>query len=209
MNEKYENEYRSKIPSYTLAALDAYETRKVGVGGFLTAVLINDLKLSVALADGENRVALADIVDYVRFCMPQAIVGTIEKMKAHTSGTIEYKEEETKDEKLEKEVSRQAFEIGRLSTEIKNLRLTVKEVEDQFEGEMDVATVDRMIDEAFDEKSYCSESDVECLIDDAKSEMEDKTDQKIKEIKEEMVDEMKKVICQKLSEMFSEMKENI
>lgn len=53
------------IPEHTLAALNRYVERRIPPGGFLTAVLSNDLFGAVAQADSQNRVALADIVAYI------------------------------------------------------------------------------------------------------------------------------------------------
>ena len=52
------------IPDYTKEAIDAYVSERRPPGGFLTAVLTNNLKESFAMADDNNREAMYDIVCY-------------------------------------------------------------------------------------------------------------------------------------------------
>ncbi len=58
------------IPAHTKAALDRYVEHKMLPGGFLMAVLSNDLFGAVGRADSENLLALPDIVRYVYNQMP-------------------------------------------------------------------------------------------------------------------------------------------
>ena len=53
------------IPAHTLAALDRYVKHRVLPGGFLTAVLSNDLFGAIARADKENKLALSEICQYI------------------------------------------------------------------------------------------------------------------------------------------------
>ena len=53
------------IPEHTKAALDRYVNDRILPGGFLIAVLSNDLFGAVGKADKENLAALADIVRYI------------------------------------------------------------------------------------------------------------------------------------------------
>ena len=53
------------IPKHTKAALDRYVEHKMLPGGFLMAVLSNDLFGAVGRADSENLAALVDIVQYI------------------------------------------------------------------------------------------------------------------------------------------------
>ena len=64
------------IPSHTLAALNRYVEHKLAPGGFLTAVLSNDLFGAVARADSENLVALPDIVKYIYNELPSDCWGS-------------------------------------------------------------------------------------------------------------------------------------
>jgi hypothetical protein len=58
------------IPDHTKAALDRYVEHKILPGGFLMAVLSNDLFGAVGRADSQNLAALPDIVKYVYNEMP-------------------------------------------------------------------------------------------------------------------------------------------
>ena len=58
------------IPAHTKAELDRYVNRKILPGGFLIAVLSNDLFGAVGRGDSENLAALPDIVRYVYNRMP-------------------------------------------------------------------------------------------------------------------------------------------
>ncbi len=53
------------IPQHTREALDRYVNDKIPIGGFLLAVLSNDLFGAIGQADRENRAALADICEYI------------------------------------------------------------------------------------------------------------------------------------------------
>lgn len=53
------------IPEHTKYALDLWVNDHLPTGGFLEAVINNNLEVAVARADDENRVALADIVVYI------------------------------------------------------------------------------------------------------------------------------------------------
>jgi len=53
------------IPQLTREALDRYVNDKIPIGGFLLAVLSNDLFGAIGQADRENRAALADICEYI------------------------------------------------------------------------------------------------------------------------------------------------
>ncbi len=64
------------IPAHTKAALDRYVEHRLQPGGFLTAVLSNDLFGAVAKADSENRAALADIVVYIYNNIPSDAWGS-------------------------------------------------------------------------------------------------------------------------------------
>jgi len=64
------------IPDHTKAALDRYVEHKILPGGFLMAVLSNDLFGAVGRADSQNLAALPDIVKYVYNEMPSASWGS-------------------------------------------------------------------------------------------------------------------------------------
>jgi len=61
----YEN-----IPKITREALDRYAVHHVPPGGFLRAVLSNDLMEAMGRADEENRAAIFDICAYIHNELP-------------------------------------------------------------------------------------------------------------------------------------------
>ena len=64
------------IPAHTKAALDRYINDRILPGGFLTAVLSNDLFGAVGKADSENLAALPEIVRYIYNEIPSSSWGT-------------------------------------------------------------------------------------------------------------------------------------
>jgi len=64
------------IPVHTKAALDRYIEHKMLPGGFLIAVLSNDLFGAVGRADRENLAALPDIVKYIYNELPAGSWGS-------------------------------------------------------------------------------------------------------------------------------------
>jgi len=58
------------IPERTIHSLKLYSEHKCQPGGFLTAVLQNDLFAAMGRADTENKQALPDIVTYIYNEMP-------------------------------------------------------------------------------------------------------------------------------------------
>ena len=57
-----ESNTAKQVPGHTLDALRRYVEDRIPTGGFLRAVLSNDLKGAFAQADGTNRAALYEIV---------------------------------------------------------------------------------------------------------------------------------------------------
>ena len=70
------------IPDRMKLAIDAYVNDRRPVGGFLTAVLSNNLKESFAMADEDNRAHLYDIVRYCHNEIPFVCWGSPQKVKA-------------------------------------------------------------------------------------------------------------------------------
>jgi len=64
------------IPPRIRAALDAYIETGRTPGGWLTAVLSNDLLGSIRLADDESRSALRDVVRYLYWEVPMLAWGS-------------------------------------------------------------------------------------------------------------------------------------
>jgi hypothetical protein len=65
----------AEVPSNTLDSLRRYAIYHIPTGGFLTAVLANDLMQAVARADICNRAALHAICQYVFNCLPRQCWG--------------------------------------------------------------------------------------------------------------------------------------
>lgn len=74
------------IPSRTLYQLNRYQHCKSGVGGFVTAVLCNDLQMATSLADAENLQALKHICRYVYNNLPAESWGNPERVQAWLQG---------------------------------------------------------------------------------------------------------------------------
>lgn len=70
-------------PDSTRARIDDYVTHGRGVGGFLRAVLENDLMHAVQFADDENLVALPHIVAYITDRVPVRAWGSERAVTAH------------------------------------------------------------------------------------------------------------------------------
>ena len=71
-----------KMLNYTKEGIDAYVTDGVQPGGFLEAVLENNLREAFGSADLNNRDALFDIVSYCYNKIPRECWGSPEKVKA-------------------------------------------------------------------------------------------------------------------------------
>jgi hypothetical protein len=74
------------VPRHIREGLIAYCTERRQVGGFLTAVLSNDLGESVARADHENAANLPGIVRWLYWHAPGDSWGSPERVKAWLSG---------------------------------------------------------------------------------------------------------------------------
>ena len=74
-----------------IAALEKYVNKRYAPGGFLTAVLENDLVRSCGRADEHNRELLFDIVSYVYNNIPSVCWGSREKVDKWLHGGDENK----------------------------------------------------------------------------------------------------------------------
>lgn len=72
----------SNIPPRTIDALDRYVEHRIPTGGFLQAVLENDLFAAMGKADVYNRQSLFDIVEYIYNELPRACWGSPDAVKA-------------------------------------------------------------------------------------------------------------------------------
>lgn len=69
------------IPNHLQASLDDYANHGVPVGGFLSAVLANDLMLAVGRADDTNVRILKEICEYVFNFLPRQCYGSREAVE--------------------------------------------------------------------------------------------------------------------------------
>ena len=70
-----------QIPQHTKEALDRYAKEGIPTGGFLRAVLTNDLFGATSKADIENRIKLFDICSYIYNNLPSSCWGSQEKVE--------------------------------------------------------------------------------------------------------------------------------
>ena len=80
------NEIGDKVPEHTLESLRNYVEHRLPPGGFLGAVLENNLSEACGRADTRNLYALWDIVKYVYNCVPSECWGSPEKVAAWLRG---------------------------------------------------------------------------------------------------------------------------
>lgn len=71
------------LPENLRESLDRYARYGVPTGGFLRAVLENDLHTAIARADMVSLYALPAIACYVYNCLPATCHGDAEKVQAH------------------------------------------------------------------------------------------------------------------------------
>lgn len=74
------------IKPETIESLERYRDQRIPTGGFLHAVLTNDLLHAVMYADDENRKALAEIVVWCYNRLPSASWQSPEAVKEWLTG---------------------------------------------------------------------------------------------------------------------------
>ena len=74
--------YASNIPALTRETLDAWASDARPVGGFVQAVLENDLREAFARADYDNTLAMPAIVSYIYNDLPALCWGSKENFAA-------------------------------------------------------------------------------------------------------------------------------
>lgn len=79
------NEY-GKIPKLTLETIQRYVENRIPAGGFVTAVLMNDLKEAVANGDKNNLDALVQIVKFIYNEAPMKCWGSKEAVNEWLMG---------------------------------------------------------------------------------------------------------------------------
>lgn len=75
------NEFGRIIPAHTRQSLSDYLTRRLPPGGFLEAVLMNDLYMAACRADGLNSLQLIAIIKYVASRFPMECWGSKQAIK--------------------------------------------------------------------------------------------------------------------------------
>ena len=73
--------YEDRIPANTQRGLRDYVEKGYYPGGFLTAVLCNDLFRAVNSADSQNAAALVDIVAFIYNRVPADAWGNAQKLR--------------------------------------------------------------------------------------------------------------------------------
>ena len=77
----YQESLRNTIPPHLMEGIDRWVEKRILPGGFLTAVLENDLKNAVSRADDISKKHIADIVTYLYNYVPSACWGSKEKVE--------------------------------------------------------------------------------------------------------------------------------
>ena len=76
-----DSDLASRVPDHTLYGLRRYVEDHIPTGGFLTAVLSNDLRLACEYADLENQPHIFDIVNFLYNEAPAACWGSPERVE--------------------------------------------------------------------------------------------------------------------------------
>ncbi len=76
----------SGVPEHLHYGLMLYITQRISPGGFMTAVLSNDLREAFGRADEESRAGMFELVKWLYNKAPSNIWGTPERVEAWLSG---------------------------------------------------------------------------------------------------------------------------
>ena len=79
----YDRTHYDMVRPEILDSLDRYAKEGIPTGGFLAAVLSNDLFEAVGRADHNNLPVLHDICTYIYWELPSSCHGSSDKVKAH------------------------------------------------------------------------------------------------------------------------------
>lgn len=82
MQEEYADRKTFKLEEFNLAPLRRYIDHKIPPGGFLQAILCNDLKEAMGRADGSNRRRVFEYVEWLYNFAPASCWGSPEKYRA-------------------------------------------------------------------------------------------------------------------------------
>lgn len=86
LDDLEKNAAKCGIPSYMHGGITRYFRARLPPGGFLTAVLTNDLKGAALAADSENCRLLWDYVNFLYNYTPASSWGSKENVKAWLEG---------------------------------------------------------------------------------------------------------------------------
>ncbi len=75
------NDGKTKIPARVQNAIDGHVETGCGTGGFVKAVLENNLSQAIGAADPECSAILREIVEYVHWEIPGNCHGSVKKVK--------------------------------------------------------------------------------------------------------------------------------
>lgn len=81
--EPVSEEITDRIPTRLRESIDRYAQYGVPTGGFLRAVLENDLFSAIALADNDSLAAIKVICTYIHNALPSTCWGSRENVKRH------------------------------------------------------------------------------------------------------------------------------
>ena len=74
---------------HVIPTIERYVNQRIPTGGFMEAVLSNDLVEACSRADNQNRYLLFDIVSYLYNNVPGACWGSRERVDRWLSGSVE------------------------------------------------------------------------------------------------------------------------
>lgn len=74
------------VPEHTAQGFANYVFKRVPPGGFVTAVLSNNMKEAFLRADAQNKAAMEEIVSFLYMAMPTTVWGSVEIVRAHLVG---------------------------------------------------------------------------------------------------------------------------
>jgi len=82
----------NKVPEHLRDGLNRYVWWGIPVGGFLRAILGNDLRKSIVTADSESLAAIRDIVIFIHNALPSNCHGSPEAVRDHIKRGVVFRE---------------------------------------------------------------------------------------------------------------------
>lgn len=87
----------AQLPEHMRETARAYAEEGLPPGGFLTAILCNDLAAAASRADGVNQAALFDWANWLYSALPRSAWGSAENVLAWIEAHAAQREEERRD----------------------------------------------------------------------------------------------------------------